>query len=138
YLNKISSPILDRIDIHIEIKPVRYDDLNDDSKSKSSAELKEEVVRARKIQAERYKDEKIKTNDLLSTRQMKKYINLSPEVEQIGQMGFNKYNFSVRSYNKILKMARTIADLEASPEITSKHLLEAVRYRALDDKYRSV
>lgn len=138
YLNKISSPILDRIDIHIEIKPVRYDDLNDDSKSKSSAELKEEVVRARKIQAERYKDEKIKTNALLSTRQMKKYINLSPEVEKIGQMAFNKYNFSVRSYNKILKMARTIADLEASPEITSKHLLEAVRYRALDDKYRSV
>ena len=138
YLNKISSPILDRIDIHIEIKPVRYDDLNDDSKSKSSAELKEEVVRARKIQAERYRDEKIKTNALLSTRLMKKYIKLSPEVEKIGQMAFNKYNFSVRSYNKILKMARTIADLEESPEITSKHLLEAVRYRALDDKYWSV
>ncbi|MBZ2385857.1 YifB family Mg chelatase-like AAA ATPase [Anaerococcus murdochii] len=138
YLNKISSPILDRIDIHIEIKPVKYDDLNDDTKSKSSAELKSEVVRAREIQAARYKDEKIKTNALLSTRQMKKYIKLSPEVEKIGQMAFNKYNFSVRSYNKILKMARTIADLEASEEITSKHLLEAVRYRSLDDKYWSV
>lgn len=138
YLNKISSPILDRIDIHIEIKPVKYDDLNDDTKSKSSAELKSEVVRAREIQAARYKDEKIKTNALLSTRQMKKYIKLSPEVEKIGQMAFNKYNFSVRSYNKILKMARTIADLEASDEITSKHLLEAVRYRSLDDKYWSV
>lgn len=138
YLNKISSPILDRIDIHIEIKPVKYDDLNDDTKSKSSAELKSEVVRAREIQQARYKDEKIKTNALLSTRQMKKYIKLSPEVEKIGQMAFNKYNFSVRSYNKILKMARTIADLEASEEITSKHLLEAVRYRSLDDKYWSV
>lgn len=138
YLNKISSPILDRIDIHIEIKPVKYDDLNDDTKSKSSAELKSEVVRAREIQAARYKDEKIKTNALLSTRQMKKYIKLSSEVEKIGQMAFNKYNFSVRSYNKILKMARTIADLEASEEITSKHLLEAVRYRSLDDKYWSV
>lgn len=138
YLNKISFPILDRIDIHIEIKPVKYDDLNDDTKSKSSAELKSEVVRAREIQAARYKDEKIKTNALLSTRQMKKYIRLSPEVEKIGQMAFNKYNFSVRSYNKILKMARTIADLEASEEITSKHLLEAVRYRSLDDKYWSV
>lgn len=138
YLNKISSPILDRIDIHIEIKPVKYDDLNDYTKSKSSAELKSEVVRAREIQAARYKDEKIKTNALLSTRQMKKYIKLSPEVEKIGQMAFNKYNFSVRSYNKILKMARTIADLEASEEITSKHLLEAVRYRSLDDKYWSV
>lgn len=138
YLNKISSPILDRIDIHIEIKPVKYDDLHDDSKSKSSAELKREVVRARQIQAVRYKDEKIKTNSLLSTRQMKKYIKLSPEVEKIGQMAFNKYNFSVRSYNKILKMARTIADLEASEEITTKHLLEAIRYRSLDDKYWSV
>ena len=138
YLNKISSPILDRIDIHIEIKPVKYDDLHDDTKSKSSAELKSEVVRAREIQAARYKDEKIKTNALLSTRQMKKYIKLNPEVEKIGQMAFNKYNFSVRSYNKILKMARTIADLEASEEITSKHLLEAVRYRSLDDKYWSV
>ena len=138
YLNKISSPILDRIDIHIEIKPVKYDDLNDNSKSKSSAELKNEVVRARKIQAERYKDENIKTNALLSTRQMKKYIKLSPEVEKIGQIAFNKYNFSVRSYNKILKMARTIADLEESRDITAKHLLEAVRYRSLDDKYWSV
>lgn len=138
YLNKISSPILDRIDIHIEIKPVKYDDLNDDSKSKSSVELKNEVVRARKIQAERYKDENIKTNALLSTRQMKKYIKLSPEVAKIGQMAFNKYNFSVRSYNKILKMARTIADLEESRDITAKHLLEAVRYRSLDDKYWSV
>lgn len=138
YLNKISSPILDRIDIHIEIKPVKYDDLNDNSKSKSSAELKNEVIRARKIQAERYKDENIKTNALLSTRQMKKYIKLSPEVEKIGQMAFNKYNFSVRSYNKILKMARTIADLEESRDITAKHLLEAVRYRSLDDKYWSV
>ena len=93
---------------------------------------------ARKIQEERYKNEKIKTNALLSTRLMKKYIKLSPEVEKIGQMAFNKYNFSVRSYNKILKMARTIADLEQSSEITNKHLLEAVRYRALDDKYWSV
>lgn len=138
YLNKISSPILDRIDIHIEISPVKYNDLNDDIKSKSSAELKSEVVRARQIQAKRYEDEKIKTNALLSTRQMKKYIKLSPEVEKIGQMAFNKYNFSVRSYNKVLKMARTIADLEASEEITAKHLLEAVRYRSLDDKYWSV
>ena len=123
YLNKISSPILDRIDIHIEIKPVKYDDLNDDTKSKSSAELKSEVVRAREIQAARYKDEKIKTNALLSTRQMKKYIKLSPEVEKIGQMAFNKYNFSVRSFNKIIKMSRTIADLDDSENIEQKHLL---------------
>ena len=137
YLNKISSPILDRIDIHIEIKPVKYEDLNDDTKSKSSAELKREVVRARLIQKERYKDEKISTNSELNTNQMKKYIKLSDEVEKIAKMAFNKYNFSVRSFNKIIKMSRTIADLEASAEIESKHLLEAIRYRSLDDKYWS-
>ncbi|WP_105300216.1 YifB family Mg chelatase-like AAA ATPase [Anaerococcus marasmi] len=137
YLNKISSPILDRIDIHIEIKPVKYEDLKDDTKSKSSAELKSEVVRARLIQEERYKNEKISTNSELNTNQMKKYIKLSDEVEKIAKMAFNKYNFSVRSFNKIIKMSRTIADLEASAEIESKHLLEAIRYRSLDDKYWS-
>lgn len=137
YLNKISSPILDRIDIHIEIKPVKYEDLKDDTKSKSSAELKSEVVRARLIQEERYKNEKISTNSELNTNQMKKYIKLSEDVEKIAKMAFNKYNFSVRSFNKIIKMSRTIADLEGSKEIESKHLLEAIRYRSLDDKYWS-
>lgn len=137
YLNKISSPILDRIDIHIEIKPVKYEDLKDDSKSKSSRELKEEVVRARLIQEERYTSEKISTNSELNTNQMKKYIKLSEDVEKIAKMAFNKYNFSVRSFNKIIKMSRTIADLEGSKEIESKHLLEAIRYRSLDDKYWS-
>ena len=137
YLNKISSPILDRIDIHIEIKPVKYEDLKDDTKSKSSAELKREVVRARLIQEDRYKNEKISTNSELNTNQMKKYIKLSEDVEKIAKMAFNKYNFSVRSFNKIIKMSRTIADLEGSKEIESKHLLEAIRYRSLDDKYWS-
>ena len=137
YLNKISSPILDRIDIHIEIKPVKYDDLRDDSKSKSSAELKREVTIARDIQSIRYKDEKISTNSELNTKQMKKYIHLSDEVEKIAKLAFNKYNFSVRSFNKVIKMARTIADLDQSEEINQKHLLEAIRYRTLDDKYWS-
>ena len=69
---------------------------------------------------------------------MKKYIKLKPEVEKVAQLAFNKYNFSVRSFNKILKMARTIADLDGSLEIEQKHVLEAVRYRALDDKYWTV
>lgn len=137
YLNKISSPILDRIDIHIEIKPVKYEDLKDDSKSKSSKDLKKEVVLARNIQRERYKDEPISTNSELNTNQMKKYIHLSEDVEKIAKIAFNKYNFSVRSFNKVIKMARTIADLDQSDEISQNHLLEAIRYRALDDKYWS-
>ncbi|MDD7305803.1 MAG: YifB family Mg chelatase-like AAA ATPase [Peptoniphilaceae bacterium] len=138
YLNKISSPILDRIDIHIEIKPVKYEDLKDNSKSKSSAEMKKEVERARFIQKERYKNEKVKTNSSLNTRLMKKYIKLDKETEKVASLAFKKYNFSVRSFNKILKMSRTIADLDGKENIESKHILEAVRYRALDEKYWSI
>lgn len=138
YLGKISSPILDRIDIHIEIKPVNYNELREKKDSKSSATLKEEVTRACKIQEERYKDEKITRNGELTSKLMGKYIKLSDPVEKIGKLAFDKYKFSVRSYNKILKMARTIADLEASPDIKENHLLEAIRYRTLDDKYWNV
>lgn len=137
YLSKISAPILDRIDIHIEVAPVKYEDLKDTSFSKSSDELKKEVEMARKIQKDRYKNEKINTNSQLSTALMKKYIKLSPEVEKLAKLAFNKYNFSVRSFNKILKMARTIADLDQAQDISEKHLLEAVRYRSLDGKYWS-
>ena len=138
YLSKLSSPILDRIDIHIEIKPVKYKDLDDNIKTKSSKEMREEVQRAREIQIKRYENEKISTNGSLSTRLMKKYIKLDTNVKEIGQKAFEKYNFSVRSYNKIIKMSRTIADLDGSEKIEAKHLLEAVRYRSLDDKYWSV
>lgn len=135
YLNKISAPILDRIDIHIEISPVKYEDLRDNSPSKSSSDLKKEVEEARAIQEERYKNENARTNSELSTNQMKRYIKLSADVEKIANLAFNKYNFSVRSFNKIVKMARTIADLDKSTEIEQKHLLEAIRYRTLEGKY---
>lgn len=138
YLNKISSPILDRIDIHIEIKPVKYEDLKENIKSKTSSQMKAEVEKARQIQKDRYKNENVKTNSALNTRLMKKYIKLDKDTEKVASMAFNKYNFSVRSFNKILKMARTIADLEQKENIETKHILEAVRYRALDDKYWTI
>ena len=138
YLSKLSSPILDRIDIHIEIKPVKYKDLDDNIKTKSSKQMKEEVQRAREIQIKRYEKEEISTNGALSTRLMKKYIKLDKNVKEIGQKAFDKYNFSVRSYNKIIKMSRTIADLDGCEKIEAKHLLEAVRYRSLDNKYWSM
>lgn len=138
YLGKISAPILDRIDIHIEIKPVKYDDLKTNTNSKSSKEMKESVQKAREIQKERYKNEKILTNSELNTRLMKKYIILDKDVENVASKAFDKYNFSVRSFNKILKMARTIADLDENEKIEVKHLLEAIRYRSLDDKYWSI
>lgn len=89
------------------------------------------------IQQARYRNENVTSNSQLSTNQMKKYIKLSPEVEKTAKLAFDKYNFSVRSFNKIIKMTRTIADLEGNSEIEQKHLLEAVRYRSLDDKYWS-
>lgn len=135
YLNKISGPLLDRFDIHIEVSPVQFSELSDRAKGESSNKIRARVNNARDIQIKRYKDEKIINNDRLSSRQIKKYIKLSPNVEKIVSMAFDKYNFSARSFTKILKISRTIADLDSSEEITETHILEAIRYRSLDNKY---
>lgn len=135
YLGKISTPILDRIDMHIEVSPVKYDDLISNSKSKSSSEMKKEVIMARKKQEIRYKNEKINTNGELNSKLIKKYITLNDDLNKIIKMAFNKYRFSARSFDKILKMARTIADLDNSENLESKYLLEAIRYRSSDEKY---
>ncbi|MDO4594879.1 MAG: YifB family Mg chelatase-like AAA ATPase [Tissierellia bacterium] len=138
YLSKVSSPLLDRIDIHIEVKPVKYDDLVDKSIAKSSKEMRENVHIARLRQKERYKDEKINTNSQLTTRLMKKYIILDDNLEKIAAQAFKKYNFSARSFDKILKMSRTIADLDDSEKILPMHLMEAIRYRTVEEKYWSM
>ena len=128
YLSKISGPILDRIDIQVEVEPVKFDDL-------SSKEVLETSFEIRKIQLERYKNEKIYNNANLSARQIKKYIILDEKLEKIIEFAFKKFKFSARSFNKILKLTRTIADLDGSEEIKEEHLLEAIRYRSLSNKY---
>ena len=137
YLSKISGPILDRIDIQVEVEPVKYDDLSSKEVLETSADIRKRVEKARKIQLERYKNEKIYNNANLSARQIKKYIILDEKLEKIIEFAFKKFKFSARSFNKILKLTRTIADLDGSEEIKEEHLLEAIRYRSLSNKYWS-
>lgn len=137
YLSKISGPILDRIDIQVEVEPVKYYDLSSKEVLETSFEIRKRVEKARKIQLERYKNEKIYNNANLSARQIKKYIILDEKLEKIIEFAFKKFKFSARSFNKILKLTRTIADLDGSEEIKEEHLLEAIRYRSLSNKYWS-
>ena len=135
YLSKISGPILDRIDIQVEVEPVKFDDLSSKEVLETSADIRKRVEKARKIQLERYKNEKIYNNANLSARQIKKYIILDEKLEKIIEFAFKKFKFSARSFNKILKLTRTIADLDGSEKIKEEHLLEAIRYRSLSNKY---
>lgn len=135
YLGKISNPLLDRIDIHIEVQPVKYDDLMSQERSETSRDIRKRVNQARNRQLERYKKTKIYSNSQLSSKSIKKYCNLSKEAEVIMNLAFNKYKFSARSYDKVLKLSQTIADLDSSDQIGDRHILEAIRYRSLDNKY---
>ena len=135
YLGKIINPLLDRIDIHMEVLPVEYKDLQDDSKTESSTIIRERVKKAREMQMDRYKKDKIYNNSQISNKNIKKYCELFPSSERIMKDAFIKYKFSARTYNKLLKVARTIADLDSKDYIEDKHVLEAIRYRTLDNKY---
>lgn len=135
YLGKISNPLLDRIDIHIEVLPVDYKELKGDKKLETSKDIRSRIKKARNIQRERYKKDNIYNNSQLSPKNIKKYCKLNKSAEKIMKDAFNKYRFSARTYNKILKVARTIADLDGEDIILEKHILEAVRYRSLDNKY---
>ncbi len=135
YLNKISGPLLDRIDLHVEVKPVKYQKLNSENKIESSQQIKERVNKARRIQFLRYKDLNIFSNSELTPRMIEKYCKLDKESKQILEIAFNKLGLSARAYTRILKVARTIADLDNKNNIEKNHLLEAIQYRSLDRKY---
>ena len=135
YINKISGPLLDRIDIHIEIKPVEYKKLSSEEKPESSKQIKERVNKARRIQYLRYKDLKIYSNSQLMPNMIEKYCVLNDECRKILELAFNKLGLSARAYSKVLKVARTIADLDGKKYIEKQHLTEAIQYRSLDRKY---
>ena len=135
YLNKISGPLLDRIDLHVEVKPVKYQKLNSENKIESSQQIKERVNKARRIQYLRYKDINIFSNSELTPKMIEKYCVLNQECKQILELAFNKLGLSARAYSRILKVARTIADLDEKQNIEKQHLLEAIQYRSLDRKY---
>lgn len=135
YMSKISGPLLDRIDIHIEVSPVKYDKLNDVSKGETSAVIKQRVDRARKIQEDRYKDYKIFSNSELTPKMLDEFCKLDEESKNIMEKAFQKLGLSARAYGRILKVSRTIADLEGSENIKKEHITEAIQYRTLDRKY---
>ena len=135
YMNKISGPLLDRIDIQIEVTPVKYQKLDDDGEVETSSQIKERVNKARKIQIERYKNENIYSNAELTPKLTQKYCKLDGPSRNLLQKAFEKLGLSARAYGRILKVARTIADLEGSTEIEQKHIAEAIQYRSLDKKY---
>ncbi len=135
YLGKISNPLLDRIDIHIEVSPVEYNDLKGDRKEETSATIRERVKKARDIQLNRYKGHQIFNNSQISNKDIIKFCKLTNTSEILMNQAFTKYKFSGRTYNKILKVSRTIADLDGEETIQDKHILEAIRYRTLDGKY---
>ena len=135
YLSKLSGPILDRIDIQVEVEAVKFEELSSKKQQESSESIRKRVEKARNIQLERYKGENIFSNAYLSSKQIKKYIKFDSKLEKIIEFAFKKFKFSARSFNKILKLTRTIADLEGCEKIEEKHLLEAIRYRSLNNKY---
>lgn len=134
YRARISGPLLDRIDIQVEVDGVEYDDLLSEKKEETSAEVKLRADRARKIQRERFSDSAIKTNAEMGEKETKAYCKLSDESEEILKTAFQALNLSARARSRILKVARTIADLELSETIQPEHLYEAISYRTYGAK----
>jgi magnesium chelatase family protein len=133
YLSKISGPLLDRIDIHIEVTPVSFDELSDERKSEKSSEVRLRVSEARKKQSDRFKDnEGIYANAQMSSRNLKKYAEINQAGKELLKNAMEKLGLSARAYDRIIKVSRTIADLENSENIELEHLSEAIQYRSLD------
>ncbi|MBE6902580.1 MAG: ATP-binding protein [Ruminococcaceae bacterium] len=137
YLNKISQPVLDRIDIQIEVKPVEYNDLSHRTPQESSAAIAERIQRARDIQAKRFEGTAIKSNSGITSDIIAEVCRLTPDAEDMMHRAFDKLGMSARAYDRILKVARTCADLAGSEDICKEHLSQAISYRSLDRKYWS-
>ncbi len=135
YLSKISGPLLDRIDLHIEVPAVEYDDLERKSESECSAQIKERVDKAREIQLKRYKGTGIYSNSCLTASMINEFCALDEAGSTLLKNSFEALGLSARAHNRILKVARTIADLDGSKDIQKKHIAEAIRYRSLDRKF---
>ncbi len=133
YMNKISGPLLDRIDIHIEVVPVSYEELSNTKASENSNIIRERVMKARKIQSERYKDkDSIYSNAQMSSRMIREYCQVDKAGKNLLKKAMENLGLSARAYDRILKVSRTIADLEGTKNIQSFHLAEAIQYRSLD------
>ena len=133
YLNKISGPLLDRIDLHVEVTPVAFSQLSSTQNSESSADIRNRVISARKIQVDRFSQRPgIYANAQMNSKELKKICQLDDAGQVLLKKAMERLNLSARAYDRILKVARTIADLSSSEYIMTEHIAEAIQYRNLD------
>lgn len=133
YLNKISGPLLDRIDLHVEVTPVSFEELSSTKPAEKSKSIRSRVITARTIQTNRYENHtEVHSNAQMTTNQLKSCCNLSDECSKLLKDAMNKLDLSARAYNRILKVARTIADLDNAENINTNHIAEAIQFRSLD------
>jgi magnesium chelatase family protein len=132
YRARVSGPLLDRLDIHLEAPAVNYEDLASDLPVLDSRTIRQQVSRARVIQAERFAGRGLYVNSQMSSGQVRKWAPLGPGAQKLLASAMKQLGFSARAYTRIIKLARTIADLEAAADIAPPHLAEAISYRALD------
>ena len=138
YMAKISGPLFDRLDLHLEILPVPYQALTRSPVGRTSAEMRKEVEAARQIQLERYIKETISYNSQLTPAMLRKYCVIDKATRDLMEHAFERLSLSARAYNKIIKLARSIADLAGVEQIQLTHVAEAIQYRSLDKKYRGL
>ncbi len=132
YRSKLSGPLLDRIDIHIEVPAVRFSELSSSQATESSESIRKRIIQIRDLQRERFQKEKFLTNSAMGDKEMKKYCELSAAGSKLLEMAMNELGFSARAYSRILKVSRTIADMAGSETIREEHVGEAIQYRSLD------
>jgi magnesium chelatase family protein len=139
YVSKVSGPLLDRIDIHIEVPAVQYRELRNGAASESSASIRARVLKAREAQRERFTraNGRIYSNAQMSTRQIRAHCELGADAERLLERAMQQQGLTARAHDRILKVARTIADLEGAASITVPHIAEAIQYRTLDRSYWS-
>ena len=134
YKSRISGPLLDRIDLTVNLNPVKYTDWNKQSEGETSAQIRARVLKAREIQRERFKNSATTANAFMTSKEIKEFCKLPPGADEVLETAMRKFGLSARSLDKILKTARTIADLEGKADIEVKHLVEVMQYRPLDRK----